>query len=159
MKYYLILVSILLFSSCAGSKKVVTETKAQLQTLTTLTEIKMDTTLFIPQEKVSLFIPIEQAQIKGYVNPKVYTQRKGRTTVTIKIDSTGIMATSTCDSIIKKVQYYKKQIKELRLELKDTQVTQTEKKGYNLFELILYIVAFSMVSFVAAYLLKTFKII
>lgn len=156
-KKYLTLFSIVIFISCAGSKKVVTEKKEKITTVTEFTERKLDTSIFIPGEKVSIHIPIEKAQIKSYVSPKVYTQKKGRASVTVKIDSTGIEATSNCDSIAKRLNYYEKVFKEFQTQSIDIKNKVTEKKGFSFFELLLYITAVAIVSFVAGYLLKTFK--
>jgi subtilase family serine protease len=159
MKKVLIILLLFGFFGCKSTKKTVTSSREKVQTLTITNEIKLDTTIFIPGEKVSLFIPIEKANKFSQVNPKVYTQKNGRATVSVKIDSTGITATSSCDSIAQQLQFYKKQVKELKLLVKDAKVAQTEKKGFSFFQLILYITAFAIVSFVAGYLIKTFKII
>jgi hypothetical protein len=146
-------------SACAGTKITETKTKKKVETLTTITEHKLDTTIFIPGEKASLFIPFEKLKLDSSEDSKVFTQKQGRATVNIKIDSSGITSTASCDSIAKKLDFYKKEVKRLRLEDTESQVKATEKKGYSLLELILYITAFSIVSFVAGYLIKTFKII
>lgn len=159
MKRILILFVFIFLVGCAGTKKVVTKTREKVKTLTTISEVKLDTIIFIPGEKVSITIPIENATIKGNESPKVFTQKKGKATVTVKIDSTGITAIANCDSIVKKLNYYKKLTKQLETKVKNTAVTETIKKGYNLFDLILYITAFSIVSFVAGYLIKKLKII
>lgn len=159
MRKIVFLLSILFFSACAGTKTTVTETREKVETLTITNEVKLDTTIFIPGEKVSLFIPIEKATIKSFEKPKVFTQKKGRASVTVKIDSTGITATSNCDSIAKKLNYYRKLTKQLRLEVTDTKITATKKKGYSLIELILYMTATGVVCFAAAYILKSFKIL
>jgi hypothetical protein len=158
-KSYLTLVLVLIFTACAGSKTTVIETKQKVETVTEITEKKLDTTIVIPGEKVSLFIPIESINTKGSVKPKMYIQKKGRAAVTVKIDSTGIEATSNCDSIAKRLDYYEKTFKQFRKEAKDTKTKVTEKKGYSKLELILYMIATAVVSFTAAYLLKTFKLL
>ena len=157
MKKVLIILLLFGFFGCKSTKKTVTSSREKVQTLTITNEIKLDTTIFIPGEKVSLFIPIEKVKIDA--TPTIFKQKSGRATVTVQIDSTGITATSSCDSIAQQLQFYKKLTKELRLEIKDTKLTKTEKKGFGFLELILYITAFAIVSFVAGYLIKTFKII
>lgn len=159
MKKLIAIFSILMLTGCAGTKTTVTKTKQKVETVTEFTERKLDTTILIPEEKVSLFIPKESIKNKGSVKPKIYTQKKGRATVTVRIDTLGVTASSNCDSIAKKLDYYEKAFKQIRLESKDTKTKVKEKKGYTLFELILYITAVAIVSFVAGYLLKTFKII
>jgi hypothetical protein len=161
MKKLLIFFTIVIFTSCAGTKKTVTETKQKVETLTEITEKKLDTTIFIPGEKVSIKIPFQEFKIDSFktTKPKVFTKINGRARITVKIDSTGIKATSNCDSIAKQLDFYQKEFKQLRLKVTDTKTKVTEKKGYSLFDLILFITAFSIVSFVAGYLLKTFKII
>lgn len=160
MRKYLILVSIVLFSACAGTKTTVTKTRTKVEALQVTDIVKLDTTIVIPKASATLKITrstiTEKLQEK---KPVVFKQQKGRARVTVKIDSTGITATSNCDSIAKKLDYYKKTIKELRLEIKDTEVKEKVKKGYSLLELLLYITAVAIVSFVAGYLLKKFKII
>ena len=159
-KRYLILVFLVLFSACAGSKKVVTETKEKVRTLTITNEVKLDTTIFIPEEKVSLFIPIKEVKQKlKEKKPVVFTQNKGRARVTVQIDSLGIKATSNCDSIAQKLNFYKKSIQEMTKIVREIKSKKTEKKGYSFFELILYIIATAVVLFAAAYLLKTFKLL
>ncbi len=120
--------------------------------------MKLDTTIFIPAEKSSLLIPIERIK-RGFVKPKIYTQRKGRSKVTVKIDSTGITATSNCDSIAKQFEFYKQTIKELRKEVNEIKITKSEKKGYNTLQLILYMLVASITSIIATYFLTKFKII
>ena len=158
-KHYLISVSIALFIACSGSKKVVIESKTKTQTVTVVDEIKLDTTIVIPKQQVSLFVPIAKAKFKSYVNPKVYKQTKGIATVVVKLDSTGITAISNCDSIAQKLSFYKKRVKQMSSVVAEVKKTEKVKKGFNLFDLVLYITAFSIVSFVAGYLIKTFKII
>lgn len=156
-KHYLIAVSIVLFVACSGSKKVIIDSKTQTQTVTVIDEIKLDTTFVIPKQQVSLFVPVAKAKFKSYVNPKVYKQTKGTATVVVKIDSTGITATSNCDSIAKKLNFYKKKVKQVSSVVTEVKKTEKVKKGISLFNLVLYITAFSIVSFVAGYLTKTFK--
>ena len=158
-KKLLILVSIILFTACAVTKTTETKTKTKIETLTVTETVKLDTTIFIPAEKASLFIPVQKLKLNSSKDSKFFTQQKGRSKVTVKIDSLGITATSNCDSIAKKLDFYKKEIKQLKLEVTDTQVKTTEKKGFSLLELMLYVTAFAIVSFVAGYLIKTFKII
>ncbi len=158
MRNLLVLFSILFITACSGTKTVVTETKQKVQTLTVTDEIKMDTTIFIPGEKALLKIPLKEV-IKVKPTPRIFTKKVGRSTVTVKIDSSGITATSNCDSIAKKLHYYKKRVKQLQFETTEVKTTKTEKKGYNLLELILYMLATGIVSFTTAYLLKTFKIL
>ena len=114
----------------------------------------MDTTIFIPKENTDLFIPIKRAEFKSYIKPKVYTQKKGRARVTVKLDSTGITATSSCDSIAKTISFYKKQVTESRQEVNDLKTTVTKKTGYSRLELILYMIASSIFSFLASYFIK-----
>jgi hypothetical protein len=154
MKKYLLLVSIILFAACAGTKTTVTKTKVAEVTKTVTESIKLDTTLIIAAQKASLFIPIEKFSYQIPAEPKFFTQAKGRSKVIVKIDSTGITAISNCDSIAQQLQFYKKKITALTTKKTETVVKEKIKKGYSLFELILYITAFSIVSFVAAYLLK-----
>jgi hypothetical protein len=158
----LLLISILIFSACAGSKTTVIETKSKVETVTEITEKKLDTTVFIPAEKASLFIPIkeiEKAKSKSSEQPKVFTQENGRAKVTVKIDSSGVTATSNCDSIAQRLQFYEKLFKELKKEDTDTKTKVKEKTGYNLLQLILYMLATAIVTAVSVYFLKTLKII
>jgi hypothetical protein len=159
MKKYLILVSIILFAACAGTKTTVTKTKVAEVTKTVTESIRLDTTIIIAAQKASLFIPIEKFRFNIPEKPKVFIQEKGRSKVIVKIDSTGITAISNCDSIAQQLQFYKKKITALTTKKSETVVKEKIKKGYSFLELLLYVTAFSIVSFVAGYLIKTFKII
>ena len=172
-KSILILVATLFLSACAGTKKTVTETKEKITTSKVTETVKLDTVISIAAETSKLKIDIDQFEklfeVKKSVSgkdssivvskPTTFTQKIGRSTVTVKIDSTGITATSNCDSIAKSVDIYKQTIKQLRLQVTDTKIEDTKKRGYSGFELFLYILATAAVSFTAAYLLKSFKII
>lgn len=157
-KRYLILISILIFTACAGSKTTVTETKQKVDTVTEVTERKLDTLIVIPKDSVSLFIPIKELKLENKTEPKVFTQKSGRSKVTVKIDSSGIKAISNCDSIAQRLDYYEKTFKQIRRESLDTKTQIKEKKGYSKLELILHMIATAVVSFAAAYLIKTFKL-
>lgn len=153
----ILILLIFAFTACKSTKKVVTNSKVETKTVKTTDIVKLDTTIFIPEEKVSLFIPIEKSKIKNSVSPKVYTQTKGRATVTVKIDSTGTTTTASCDSIVKELNYYKIKVKEMTDVISETKTKEETKKGFSFFELLLYITAVAIVSFVAGYLLKTVK--
>ncbi|MCI2229580.1 hypothetical protein MC378_10410 [Polaribacter sp. MSW13] len=157
MRKLIIVFVILLFSACKSIDKTVTETKKKEVTYTELITKKSDSTIFIPGDKVDLFIPIENTTIKSNESPKVFTQKKGRATVKVKIDSTGITAASNCDSIAKQLSFYEQKFTEKKIVDTAIKTTKTEKKGYSFLELILYITAVAIVSFVAGYLLKSLK--
>ena len=157
-KKLLIIVSLVFITACAGTKKTVTETKTKVETLTVTETVKLDTTIFIPAEKASLFIPFEKINA-GFVAPEVHTQRQGRANVTVRIDSSGITATANCDSIAKQLQFYKIKSTALTKAFSEATTKEEIKKGYNFLQLFLYVTAFSIVSLVAGYLIKTFKII
>lgn len=163
-KSYLTLVLVLIFTACAGSKTNVTTIKNKVETITEITEKKLDTTIFIPGDTAELFIPFSEIiDDKGNVKPealqKQFQKNKGRANVNAKIDSTGIKISSKCDSIAERLQFYEKKFKEHKQQTTDTQKKESEKKGFTLLELSLYMLATAVVSFAAAYLLKTFKII
>ena len=159
LNHYLILISILFLSACAGTQTTVTETKKKVETVTEIVTKKIDTTVFVPAESNSLFIPIKETTVKKGEAPKVFTQKSGRVRTTVTIDSLGIKATSNCDSLALKINYYEQTLKQLKKENSELKSTTIQKKGYTLTELILYIIAALSVGFVAAILLKTFKII
>lgn len=147
------------FTTCKSTQKVVSTQKVETKTVKTTDIVKLDTTIVIPAEKVSLFIPVEKAPTKRSVTPKVYTRKQGRATVTVKVDSTGTTTTASCDSIVKELNYYKIKVKEMSNIVSEIKTKEETKKGFSFFELILYITAVAIVSFVAGYLLRTFKII
>jgi hypothetical protein len=160
-KRCLILGFFVFLSACAGSKTTVIETNQKVETITEITEKKLDTTLVIPEEKVSISIPFKKftSEPIKLPEPKIFTQRSGRSSVTVKIDSTGIKATSNCDSIAERLDYYEKTFKEFRKETTDTQKKVSEKKGYSKFQLILYMIVAAVVCLTAGYLTKTFKLL
>jgi hypothetical protein len=158
-KKLLILVSLVFITACGGTKKTVTETKNKVETLTVTETVKLDTTIFIPAEKASLFIPFEKLKLNSSEGSKGFTQKKGRATVHVKVDSSGITATANCDSIAKQLQFYKTKITEMSKLVSEIKAKEEIKKGYNFLQLFLYVTAFSIVSLVAGYLIKTFKII
>lgn len=149
----------LFISACAATKTTVAKYKTKVETLTITDIVQLDTTIFIPAEKASLFIPVEKVDFKSLENPKVFTQKKGSANITVTVDRLGITATAKCDSIAKQLQFYKTKITALTKLDSKSEIKEEIKKGYSFLELIFYITAFSIVSFVAAYLLKTFKII
>jgi nitrate reductase NapE component len=162
--FRMLFLSVLLFAftSCKSTKKVITETKTAIETSKITDIVKLDTTIIIPAEKVDLFIPIEKifkedGALKNQTLKQV--QRKGRAKVTVKIDSTGITATSNCDSIAQKLNYYKTRITELTKTNIEAKTKRVEKKGFSFLEVILYLLAVAIVAFVAGYLTRSLKII
>lgn len=157
-KKLLIIVSLVFITACAGSKNTTTEIKTKVETFKVTETVQLDTTIFIPAEKASLFISFEKINT-GFVTPEVHTQTQGRAKVTVNIDSLGVTAFADCESIEKQLQFYKTKISEMSKLVSEIKKKEEIKKGYNFLQLCLYVTAFSIVSFVAGYLLKTFKII
>lgn len=158
-----LLLSVLLvsFFACKSSKKVVTESKKSVENIKITETEKLDTTIVIPGEKVSISIPFKEFKTDTFKlpKPKVFTKSSGRSTVTVKIDAAGITATSNCDSIAKQLGFYKVKVKEMSKLVSETKAKQKIKKGFSFLQLLLYITVVAIVSFAAGYLLKTFKII
>jgi hypothetical protein len=159
MRRYLILVSIIFFTACAVTKTTETKTKTKVETLTVTETVKLDTTIFIPAEKASLFIPIEKLQLSSSKDFKFFTQKHGKATINVKVDSLGITTTANCDSISKQLQFYKNKVTAFTNSNSEVIAVEEIKKGFSFLQLMLYVTAFSIVSFVAGYLIKTFKII
>lgn len=158
-----LLLSVLLvsFFACKSSKKVVTESKKSVETFKITETEKLDTTIVIPGEKVSISIPFSALKIDTsslkLPNPKVFTKSSGRSTVTVKIDGKGITATSNCDSISQQLNFYKVKVKEMSKLVSENKAKEETKKGYSFLQLLFYITVVAIVSFAAGYLIKTFK--
>lgn len=157
MKNMLYIAVLVFFFGCASSKKTTSESKEVTKTLTFTEETKLDTIVFIPAEKASLFIPINRLKVSENTEPKVFTKQNGRATITAKLDATGINITGSCDSIAKQLSIYKKRVKQYQFSEKELKSKEKEKKGYTFFQLLLSLIAVAITAFVAGYFTQKFK--
>lgn len=157
MKKLIYIAFLILFFNCASKKTTTSETKEVVKTHTVTEEIKLDTTLFIPGEKATLFIPNSDLILPENTKQKVFTKQSGRASVTAKIGAKGINVSANCDSIAKQLSFYKKKVTQYQVAETETKTKEKEKKGYTFFELILYLIAVAITAFVAGYFTHKLK--
>ena len=99
------------------------------------------------------------AQGKREQRKETRQHKVGNATVTVTKDSLGITATANCDDVEAELQFYIKRVAQLEKREKDTKITETKKRGYTFFDVLLYILTTAVIAFVAGYLTKTLNII
>lgn len=147
----LILIAILaLCFSCAGTRKTTSEFKEVTKTNTFFEQVRLDTAIVIPGQKVELFIPTSFLCPEDQNTPKVFTQKNGRANVKATVSYKGIHIDANCDSIAQQLQFLKTTIKQEK-EAETLNKDSSKKKGYSLLELLLISILVGIFAFVAGY--------
>ncbi len=171
--FFSILILLVVFASCRSSKTVVQNTEKTSSTYKEKTVSFKDTILNIEAVSSSLSVPLSDL-IDPYSNIKkeldtvplntlnrsrTFSQKNGRSKITLKVDKGRLIATSDCDSIALRAQIRSEFIKELSKKESISASNTKIKTGYSLFTLVMYCFSCFCIGAVLTYILKTIKII
>ena len=158
-KVFFLLVFVFSFvTSCRSSRQVVQKNDRQKEIIKKDIVTYKDTVFFTPNSKTTLKLPF-----KGYLNsiktPKVYTQKNGNSTVKLRIERDTIIVSAVCDSLKIKAKLKERYQSEFNHIENNLSKLEEIKRGFSLFEIILYTLSAFIIGLGLGVLLKTLKLI
>ena len=137
-----------------------TETKTELvkEKITSY----QDTVVYAPKAETSLKIPVSELVFKSGLNgvskPQSYTQRNGQAKAKITILHDTITVTASCDSLAIVAKIKRELQKENSSSTQANYNQQNQKSGYNLFDVLLWLMVAFIIGFALCLILKILKV-
>ena len=151
----------LFLTACRTQRQVVQNQKTEVEKVTENKVSYKDTVFYTQKAETALKLPISEfskcpetgfkTNLKSSSTPKIWTQKNGNATATIKVLHDTVMVIAKCDSLALsakiKQEYFNQYLKDVKLN--ETYVEKLTQ--YNWFSLIAWVV----VAFVAGFITKS----